>query len=81
MTNDQQPINADQSEYVTLKTAEKEIGITRITLRKYLNKLDIKPRSFHIGNRSLYISREDLERVRKLKQNPALLEQLRFRKL
>ncbi len=79
MTDDQQLINADQPEYVTLKTAEKEIGITRVTLRKYLKKLDIKPRSFHIGNRSLYISRVDLERVRKLKQNPALLEQLRIR--
>jgi predicted DNA-binding transcriptional regulator AlpA len=78
MTDDQQHAMMDQSKYVTMKTAEREIGITRVTLRKYLNKLNITPRSFHIGDRSLYISRKDLERVKKLKQNPALLEQLRF---
>lgn len=67
---------ADQPEYVTLKTAEQEIGITRVTLRKYLYRLGIKPKSFHIGDRSLYISRESVNRLKKLKQNPALLEQL-----
>ena len=77
MTDDQQHVKVDQPEYVTLKTAEQEIGITRVTLKKYLNKLNITPRAFHIGDRSLYISRNDLERVKKLKQKPALLEQLR----
>ncbi len=67
---------ADQHEYVTLKIAEQEIGITRVTLRKYLHSLEIQPKSFHIGDRSLYISRETVNRLKKLKQNPALLEQL-----
>jgi len=67
---------ADQLEYVSLKTAEQEIGVTRVTLRKYLVQLGVKPKSFHIGDRSLYISRETVNRLKKLKRNPALLEQL-----
>lgn len=67
---------ADQPEYLTLKAAEREIGITRVTLRKYLDQLRIKPISFHIGDRSLYISLEAVDRLKKLKQNPALLDQL-----
>jgi hypothetical protein len=72
-------IDANPLEFVTLKTAEQELGITRVTLRKYLSQLGIEPRSFHIRNRSLYISREELERAKQLKQNPTLLEQLRVR--
>ncbi len=72
-----QKINIGQPQFVTLKTAEREIGITRVTLRKYLIQLGIEPRSFHIRDRSLYISREELELVKQLKQNPAMLEQLR----
>jgi len=67
---------ADQLEYVSLKTAEQEIGVTRVTLRKYLVQLGVKPKSFDIGDRSLYISRETVNRLKKLKRNPALLEQL-----
>ncbi|GHO91551.1 hypothetical protein KSF_015990 [Reticulibacter mediterranei] len=66
-------------EFVTLKFAETELGITRVTLRRYLKHLGVETRSFHIRDRSLYISREELERVKQLKQNPALLEHLRFR--
>lgn len=68
---------SEQATYVTLQAAEREIGITRVTLRKYLNKLGIEPKSWHIGDRSLYISQDEKERVKKLKQNPSLLEQLR----
>lgn len=64
-------------EYITLKIAEKELGITRVTLKKYLSQLGITPTSFHIRDRSLYISQEELERVKQLKQNPGLLGQLR----
>ncbi len=70
-------VNGDQPAFVTLKAAEQEIGITRVTLRKYLQQLGIEARSFHIGDRSLYISQEEKERVKKLKQNPTLIEQLR----
>jgi hypothetical protein len=66
------------SAYVLLKTSEAELGITRVTLRRYLKQLGIEPRSFHIQDRSLYISREELERVRQLKQNPTLLESRRL---
>ncbi len=66
-------------EYVTLKAAQAELGITRVTLRRYLGQLGIEPRAFHIRDRSLYIAREELERVRQLKQNPGLLERLRLR--
>lgn len=64
---------------MTLKTAEREIGVTRITLKKYLAQLGINSRSFHIKDRSLYISQEELERVKQLKQDPTMLEQLRVR--
>ena len=69
--------SVEQAEYVTLQDAEDEIGITRVTLKKYMSKLGIEPTNFHLGNRSLYISREEQERVKRLKQNPALLDQLR----
>lgn len=68
----------DPPEFVTLKAAEIELGITRVTLRRYLKKLSIEPRAFHIRDRSLYISREELARVNQLRQNPALLERLRL---
>ena len=69
----------DPPEFVRLKEAETELSMTRVTLRRYLKQLGIEPRAFHIRDRSLYISREELERVRQLKQNPALLEYLRLR--
>jgi len=72
--HDPQP-QADQ--YVSLKTTEQEIGITRVTLRKYLAQLGIEPRSWHIGDRSLYISQGEKERVKQLKAHPYLLEHLR----
>jgi hypothetical protein len=70
---------SDSPEFVTLKTTQAELSMTRVTLRRYLKQLGIEPRAFHIRDRSLYISREELERVRQLKQNPALLEHLRLR--
>ena len=69
----------DPPEFVALKQAEAELGMTRVTLRRYLKQLGIESRAFHIRDRSLYISREELERVRQLKQNPAQLEHLRLR--
>ncbi len=72
-----QKVDVGRPQFVTLKTAEQEIGITRVTLRKYLAQLGIEPQSFHIRDRSLYISLEELELVKQLKQNPAMLEQLR----
>ncbi len=77
MSQENQLAYEEQPSFVTLKTVEQEIGITRVTLRKYLQQLDIEARYFHIGNRSLYISQEEKERVKKLKCTPALLEQLR----
>jgi hypothetical protein len=74
-----QKVDVEHSHYVTLKAAEQEIGVTRITLKKYLTQLGINPRSFHIRDRSLYISHEELQRVKQLKQNPTMLEQLRVR--
>lgn len=77
MSDEQRRTNHDPPAYVTLKEAEKEIGVTRVTLKRYLSLLGIEPVSFHIKNRSLYISREAVERVKRLRQNPALLDQLR----
>lgn len=63
--------------YVTLKAAEQEIGMTRVTMRKYLQQLGIDPITWHIGDRSLYITVAEKERIKQLKQNPSLLEHLR----
>jgi response regulator of citrate/malate metabolism len=53
-------LSQEEPGFVTLKEAEQDVGITRVSLRKYLRQLSIEPRSFHIGNRSLYISTEEL---------------------
>ncbi|MBE3561985.1 MAG: hypothetical protein IMW89_22595, partial [Ktedonobacteraceae bacterium] len=63
--------------YVKLKDVEHDVGITRVTLRKYMAQLGIEPRTWHVGDRSLYITQEEKERIKRLKQNPSLLEQLR----
>ena len=72
-----QTIDTEQSEYVTLLAVQQEVGISRGTLKKYLASLGIEPICFHIGTRSLYISREAMARVKQLKQNPALLVHLK----
>jgi len=74
----QEPMDTEQDEYVTLLAVQREVGLTRETLRKYLVYLGIEPLCFHIGTRSLYISRDAMRRVKQLKQNPALLHRLKF---
>jgi hypothetical protein len=71
-----QKTNPEQSTYVTLLIVQREVGITRGTLKKYLTYLGIEPICFHIGTRSLYISREAMTQVAHLKENPALLAHL-----
>ena len=66
----------ERSAYVTLLAVQREVGISRGTLKKYLTYLGIEPICFHIGTRSLYISREAMTQVKRLKQDPALLAQL-----
>jgi hypothetical protein len=67
----------EQPAYVTLTVVQGEVGITRGTLKKYLAFLRIEPVCFHIGTRSLYISRDELERVKQLKRNPTVLAHLK----
>ncbi len=68
-----QASDPEQPAYVTLLTVQREVGITRGTLKKYLTYLGIQPICFHIGTRSLYISHEAMTQVKQLKENPALL--------
>lgn len=49
--------------YVSLLDVQREIGLSRATLRKYLAYLGIEPICFHIGTRSLYISRREMAQV------------------
>jgi hypothetical protein len=70
------PIDPEPSADVTLLAGPREIGIPRGTLKHYLSPLSIEPMCFHIGTRSLSISREALAQVKRLKQNPALLAQV-----
>jgi hypothetical protein len=69
--------DAEMEEYMTLLAVQQEVGITRGTLKKYLAFLGIEPICFHIGTRSLYISREAMARVKQLKENPGLLAHLK----
>lgn len=69
--------DAEPEQYMTLLAVQQEVGITRGTLKKYLAVLGIEPICFHIGTRSLYISREAMARVKQLKENPGLLAHLR----
>ena len=69
--------DAEAEEYITLLAVQQEVGITRGTLKKYLAVLGIEPICLHIGTRSLYISREAMDRVKQLKEKPGLLSQLR----
>ena len=69
-------IDPEPSTYVALLTVQREVGVSRGTLKKYLASPGIEPICFHIGTRSLYISREPMAQVKRLKQNPALLAQL-----
>ena len=71
-----QMLDPESSAYVTLLVVQREVGISRGTLKKYLTYLGIEPICFHIGTRSLYISREAMAQVKRLKQDPALLAQL-----
>lgn len=71
-----QDIDQEPSTHMTLLAAQHEVGVSRGTLKKYLTYLGIEPLCFHIGTRSLYISREAMGQVKHLKQNPALRAQL-----
>ncbi len=71
-----EPHEGKQPVYVTLTIAQSEVGVSRGTLKKYLAFLGIEPICFHIGTRSLYISRDDLERVKHLKRHPSMLAHL-----
>ena len=65
-----------ETTHVTLLTVQREVGVTRETLRKYLMYPGIEPICFHVGMCNLYISRQEMAQVAQLKQNPALLAQL-----
>ncbi len=71
-----QLIDPETSAYVTLLAMQREVGISRGTLKKYLIYLGIEPICFHIGTRCLYISREAMAQVKRLKPDPALLAHL-----
>jgi hypothetical protein len=77
MPSDPPPLSDPASSaYVTLLAVQHEVGLSRGTLKKYLAYLGIEPICFHIGTRSLYISREAMTLVQQQKQNPALLAQV-----
>jgi hypothetical protein len=61
-----QIIDAESSAYVTLLVVQREVGVSCGTLKKYLTYLGIVPICFHIGTRSLYISREAMDQVKRL---------------
>ncbi|HEU5380409.1 MAG TPA: hypothetical protein VFV38_33715 [Ktedonobacteraceae bacterium] len=73
---DDHRIPNEETTYLPLLTVQREVGIARATLKKYLRYLGIEPICLHIGTRSLYISREAMAQVARLKQNPASLVQL-----
>ena len=73
-----EPTDSGQDEDMTLLAVQREVKVTRETLRKYLLYLGIEPVCFHIRTRSLSLSREAMARVKQLKQSPTLLHCLKF---
>jgi hypothetical protein len=71
-----QMIDPEPSAYVTLLAGQREVGISRGTLKNALASLGIEPISFRSGTRSLSRSREAMTQVKHLKLKPALLVQL-----
>ena len=50
---------------------------SRITLMKYIGQLNIQVKKPGIGSKRLYISWDDAERVRLLREDPLRLEELK----
>lgn len=57
---------------VTLLPAQREVGLTRGTLKNHGTPLEIEPMCFPIGTRSLSISQEAMALIARLKHHPAL---------
>lgn len=60
---------AEGQEYITLKDAAEQMGIKRASIYYYTNKLEIEPVQFE-NNKHAYITRQDFERVKTLKEQP-----------
>jgi len=56
-------------EYIALTDAAKELGIKRASIYYYTGKLEIEPVQFE-SNKHAYITRQDLERIKTLKEQP-----------
>jgi len=71
-----QDIEQGPSTYMTLLAAQREVGVSRGTLKNYLSFLCIEPLCFHISTCSLCILCAAMGQVKHLQQKPALLAQL-----
>ncbi len=68
-----EPGKEEQSTSVTLIAVQSEVCVSRGTLTKYLAFPGIEPICFHIGTRSLSLSRDELERVTSLNHQLPML--------
>lgn len=71
-----QDIDQEPRAYMTLLATQREVGVSRGTLKNSLSFLGLEPLCFHIGTRSLCISRAAMGQVKHPQQKPALLAQL-----
>jgi hypothetical protein len=60
---------SEDQEYITLKEVAEQMGIKRASIYYYTNKLEIEPTQFE-NNKHAYITRQDFERVKALKEQP-----------
>lgn len=71
-------MDSGQDEYVILLVVQREVGVTRETLRKYLLYLEIEPICFHMKHVVCIFRGKPSWGVKQLKQNPTLLHRLKF---
>jgi hypothetical protein len=64
-------MSQEQAAYKSISEAAKEIGIKRPTMYHYINILGIKTKKFNFS-REKYISAEDVERIKEVRQKPWL---------
>jgi excisionase family DNA binding protein len=62
---------SEKNEYMTLDEAAETLGVKRATIYNYIKALGIKTHKFKL-NRSTYLAKADVERMREAKEKPWL---------
>ncbi len=61
---------SQQTRYILVEDAAKEVGVQRSTMYYYLKQMKLKTKKFSLDKHT-YIAREDLEKIKEAKQAAA----------